>query len=219
MVLDVDFPTLHGKVGNWPGDINPQCAEVIYNTALSFKDKGNAAIFVDMGTGPGRSTIFLASAAQQIGAKVYAIDDWLEPASRLWFDRAMRLFRMMQVVTPVQGEHRLPPADFVLMHAIDETVVKEIWDNAVCPGGALMFIGNVKPDLIDQPGEHGIGFHMWRRSADVTMPTAPQVPDDVVHTGVATVNEYVNGVDVTPVEVDAQAVVESSEPAGEVLPE
>ena len=172
MQLDVEFPILHGKVGNWPGDINPQCAEVIYKTALSFEGKPNS-VFVDMGAGTGRSTIFLAAAAQQIGAKVYAIDNWQEPSMALWFDRAMRLFRMSAIVTPVRDQSQMAPAEFVVLHSSDDAAIDEIWEHGVCPGGALMVVGNVKPDAIKQAGEHGMGFHMWRKKVVVEVPTAP----------------------------------------------
>lgn len=162
MTLDVDFPILHGKVGMWPGDINPQCAEIIYKTAVSFQSKSNP-IFVDLGAGPGRSTIFLAAAAQQIGGKVYAVDDWSEPIAALWFNRAMRLFRMRELVDVLSGPtQQIPPGDFVLIRAVDEPTILQVWDNGVNLGGALMVMGNIRPDLIKQAGEHGLGFHMWR---------------------------------------------------------
>ena len=90
MSAPFNFPREYGKLGNWPGTINANQAQVLLMQALGNKQN---AKFVELGFDGGRTTIVLNWAASQLDATIDCVSV-VDPESILWFNRACMLHRM-----------------------------------------------------------------------------------------------------------------------------
>ena len=102
----VDLRTVFARLGNHPGDMGPQEAKMIYDCAMS-RERG--ARFLEIGAGMGRTTVILGTAARNIGARLVVAHDnsWKDPQIVRWFDQAVRLHGLRDVVET----ELVPPSD------------------------------------------------------------------------------------------------------------
>ncbi len=126
----VDFRTTFGRLGSHPGHIGPQAGDVIFRRAMSYKE---GAVFVEVGSGTGRGTVLLGTAAKNIGAKVYAIEDWDNVPNDVGvlYRRAIETHGLAEVVTRVKSWPTMD-TDLVVVNSLsdgDEGQTKTLMDN------------------------------------------------------------------------------------------
>ena len=123
------FPIEYGKIGNWPGTINPMQAQILYSYAVQCKP---GARFVEVGFDGGRTTIALGWAAFAIDATIEPID--VAPgAMQFWLNRAMSLFHIKLANSPA-------PSDLIVVNAdapLPDSLLKSLH-----PGAVVIKLGN-----------------------------------------------------------------------------
>lgn len=96
----IDFRTVYARLGDHPGSIGPRAASIVFQKAMAFPA---GAVFSEVGSEGGRTTIILGHAAKNVGAKVYAYGDWqspdVHPDAHRWFLRGIDSHGLSQVVT------------------------------------------------------------------------------------------------------------------------
>ena len=93
----VDFNTLYGKLGNYPGDFGLRAAEALFRLAMK---QPKESIFAEYGPDGARAMVILGTAAKNLGGKLYVVSAWesRHPQSRFWFERAVKLFGLTSTV-------------------------------------------------------------------------------------------------------------------------
>ena len=156
----VDFRIAYAQLGDHPGTIGPQAADALFRHAMTFEA---GSMFLEMGSEAGRATVLLGIAARNVGAKVFALEDWVKagPMARHRFDWAIRTHGLGEVVSaPTNGAS--PPPD-----QVDFLLVTRDWGNgfyviedmlgAVKPGGKVFFLLPLRSGMV-LPDVHGRGF-------------------------------------------------------------
>jgi hypothetical protein len=94
-----------GKLGRHPGLLSYEQSQALFNFVLELKPGDVVAEYDPDG---GRSTVILAAAAANIGAKLYVFTDWemAPPRAEVYFDRAVKTHHLGGVATvlPWQGQ-------------------------------------------------------------------------------------------------------------------
>ena len=109
----IDFPVIYGKLGNHPGLLSTEQAAAIFKHAMDVNPGG---AFVEYDPDGGRSTVILATAAQNLDGKVYVFTNWeaAPKGAEPFFQRAYKTHRLAQNVA-VDTKDDLPTdADLVV---------------------------------------------------------------------------------------------------------
>lgn len=181
MILEQSIDVILGKLGNWPGDIDPMTAMELYNLATSLSAN---SVLVDLMAVGGKSTVILAAAAYRINGRVIAVlgettrrsirnEGWngdhvaqIGMATlSLWFQRAMHLFKMQEIVRVTEAIDT--PVDLVVVR--DQNQARAVYgEGTLRPGGFVFGLGVYKLDGI-QPIKINPAFAVWQRPADGSM--------------------------------------------------
>jgi len=150
----LNFPVEYGKLGNWPGTINPVQAQVIYSFAARLPKEAN---IIELGFDGGRTTIVLTWAAREISAIIDVLDV-KQGAMRFWFNRVASLFGR----TPIRAHEEVVPlftAHMIVLNAGVSIESASRWIRALRPGGFVVKIGQAGTpaglDLIELANVNG----------------------------------------------------------------
>lgn len=155
--VDEQFLILHGKAGNWPGDVSIQCAEAIYRTGKTFSVN---SVFVDIDPGPGRSLIFLAAAARAVGGKVFTTGDFSQQ-DMFWYNRTVKMFSYRDIVEHRRDQSTVESRDFIVARANED--LSGLHDS-LNPKGAMLIVGGTQDFGNGKPVETGPGYAVWKKT-------------------------------------------------------
>lgn len=169
--LAQDLKVIMGRLGAWPADFGPEVCVNLAAVASQHLTPGGIAL--DVTPGSGRATVLVAAAAYRVGARVVTMQMGAEaPVEELWFNRAMRMFKLNEVVTRggkigddfvvlPNGDKPGAFADFVVVRN-DAAIAARVFAGMLKPEG-LLFGVNL-PQIGDiAPEQSGNGWAVWRR--------------------------------------------------------
>ena len=141
MSAPFNFPREFGKMGNWPGSIDANQAQILLVQALNMKPK---AKFVELGFDGGRTTIVLNWAAQQLEATIDCVSNG-DNDGLLWFNRACVLHRLNREAVKLHGKLAPFACDLLAVNpeaSLDQSTIKS-WYAAMPSGGIVVSFGGV----------------------------------------------------------------------------
>ena len=103
----VDFKTLYGRLGNWPGLLGYYDAEALWNLVSTLKPDDSV---VEFAPGHGRAAMLLGTAARNVGSKLYLLDNWQQrdPMLDFWLNRGGKTFGLGHVIVRVADPANIP---------------------------------------------------------------------------------------------------------------
>ena len=169
-IISSPLSLLMGRLGSWPTDVSRQAAEAIVRLGSQCPEK---AVFVDVGAGPGYSTVLLAHCAHGLNGKVLTVDNAdIDSQAALWFRRALTLFRIEKLVSVV-GEVK-DRADFIVVRQqAGEELLKKVLADGLKPGGIIVVLGGTESTFSWAHLEAGYGYAVWKNFSEAGSNVVP----------------------------------------------